>query len=77
MTAALQLMLEYAFKELRLHRLEANVQPRNVSSIALIKHAGFVREGYSQRYLKIGGRWRDHERWAILYEDWKGGSGGV
>jgi ribosomal-protein-alanine N-acetyltransferase len=72
MTAALQLMLEYAFKELRLHRLEANVQPQNVSSIALIKRAGFVREGYSRRYLKIGGRWRDHERWAILYEDWKG-----
>lgn len=72
MTEALRLMLEHAFKELRLHRVEANVQPQNVSSIALIKRAGFVREGYSRRYLKIGGRWRDHERWAILSEDWKG-----
>ena len=71
MTEALQLMLEYAFEKLKLHRVEANVQPQNLSSIALIKRAGFVREGFSRRYLKIGGRWRDHERWAILREDWK------
>jgi ribosomal-protein-alanine N-acetyltransferase len=72
MTEGLQLMLRYAFKQLKLHRIEANVQPHNVSSIALIKRAGFVREGYSPRYLKIGGRWRDHERWAILSEHWNG-----
>ena len=73
MTEALQLMLRYAFEELRLHRLEANIQPGNIASLALIKRAGFVREGYSRRYLKIGGRWRDHERWAILAEQWKVG----
>jgi len=71
MTEALQLMLDYAFRKLKLHRLEANIQPTNLSSIALVKRAGFMCEGYSRRYLKIGGRWRDHERWAILYEDWK------
>jgi [ribosomal protein S5]-alanine N-acetyltransferase len=71
MTEALQLILRYAFAKLKLHRLEANVQPDNSASRALIKRAGFVREGYSRRYLKIGGRWRDHERWAILAEDWK------
>ena len=71
MTAGLQLMLEYSFRQLKLHRLEANVQPHNVASIALVKRAGFSREGYSRRYLKIGGRWRDHERWAILAEDWR------
>ena len=71
MTEGLQLMLKYAFEQLKLHRLEANVQPHNTSSIALIKRAGFVHEGFSRRYLKIGGRWRDHERWAILCEDWK------
>jgi ribosomal-protein-alanine N-acetyltransferase len=70
MTEALRLMLKHAFIKLKLHRLEANVQPQNVSSIALVKRAGFVREGFSRRYLKIGGRWRDHERWAILREDW-------
>ena len=76
MTEALQLMLRYAFEELHLHRLEANIQPGNVASMALVKRAGFVCEGYSRRYLKIGGRWRDHERWAILAEDWKAWSRG-
>lgn len=71
MTEAIQLMLRHAFVTLKLHRLEANIQPGNVASIALVKRAGFTREGYSQRYLKIGGRWRDHERWAILVEDWR------
>ena len=70
MTEAVELMLQYAFLQLRLHRLEANIQPGNAASIALVRRAGFVREGYSRRYLKICGRWRDHERWAILAEDW-------
>ena len=71
MTEALQLMLRYAFKKIKLHRLEANIQPGNTASIALVRRAGFRREGYSPRYLKICGRWRDHERWAITVEDWK------
>jgi ribosomal-protein-alanine N-acetyltransferase len=71
MTEAIQLMLRYAFEHLKLHRLEANIQPENVASIAMVKRAGFTREGYSRRYLKICGRWRDHERWAIIAEDWK------
>jgi ribosomal-protein-alanine N-acetyltransferase len=70
MTEALELLLRYAFKQLKLHRLEANIQPRNVASIALVKRAGFRKEGYSRRYLKISKRWQDHERWAILAEDW-------
>jgi len=71
MTEALHLMLKHAFENLKLHRLEANIQPGNLASIALVKRAGFRQEGYSRRYLKIGGRWRDHERWAIIAEDWK------
>lgn len=71
MTEAIQLVLRHAFVNLKLHRLEANIQPDNVASIALVKRAGFTREGYSRRYLKISGRWRDHERWAILAEDWR------
>jgi [ribosomal protein S5]-alanine N-acetyltransferase len=70
MTEALTLALHYAFAELKLHRLEANIQPGNVPSIALVKRAGFVQEGFSRKYLKICGRWRDHERWAILVDDW-------
>jgi [ribosomal protein S5]-alanine N-acetyltransferase len=66
MRAGLQAVVQHAFKRLKLHRLEANIQPGNVASIALVRACGFAKEGYSPRYLKIGGRWRDHERWAIL-----------
>ena len=71
MTAGMRLVLRHAFDRLKLHRVEANVQPNNAASLALVRRAGFECEGYSRRYLKIGGRWRDHERWAILREDWK------
>jgi len=70
MTEGLALGITHAFRVLRLHRLEANIQPSNRASIALVKRLGFRREGYSRRYLKISGRWRDHERWAILRDDW-------
>jgi [ribosomal protein S5]-alanine N-acetyltransferase len=71
MTEALQLVLRYAFDTMKLHRIEANIQPSNVASIALVKRVGFSKEGYSRKYLKICGRWRDHERWAIVAEDWR------
>jgi len=70
MREGIELVLRRAFLTLRLHRVEANIQPGNGASIALARGAGFSREGFSPRYLKIGGRWRDHERWAILAEDW-------
>lgn len=71
MTEAVELILRYAFSELGLHRVEANVQPTNAASIRVLRRSGFTKEGFSRRYLKIGGRWRDHERWAIIKEDWK------
>jgi ribosomal-protein-alanine N-acetyltransferase len=71
MTAALRLVLERAFADLSLHRLEANIQPGNAASIALVERCGFVREGFSERYLKIGGHWRDHARFAIRAEQWQ------
>ena len=70
MTEGLTLVLRKAFVELKLHRLEANIQPGNKRSIALVKGCGFSREGYSPKYLKICGKWKDHQRWAILAEDW-------
>jgi ribosomal-protein-alanine N-acetyltransferase len=71
MTEGLQLVLRHTFVTLKLHRVEANIQPENVASIALVKRAGFRLEGYSPRYLKISGRWRDHERWAMTIDDWQ------
>ena len=78
MTEGLTLALRWVFRGLRLHRVEANIQPGNQASRALVRGLGFRREGFSRRYLKVAGRWRDHERWALVAEDWrrhrKGGS---
>lgn len=71
MTEAMGLLLREAFTRLDLHRIEANIQPGNKPSIALAKRCGFELEGFSPRYLKVGGRWRDHERWAIRAETWR------
>ena len=70
MTEAVAIGLRFVFLDLRLHRIEASVQPANKASIAVLRRSGFVNEGCAKRYLKINGRWRDHERWAILKEDW-------
>ncbi|MEX1263641.1 MAG: GNAT family protein [Actinomycetota bacterium] len=69
MRAAMPLLLRYAFEDLGLHRLQANVQPANDASIALVRAAGFRLEGLSPRYLFIRGEWRDHEQWVALADD--------
>ena len=66
MRAGLRAVVRHAFQSMKLHRLEANIQPNNAASLALVRSCGFVKEGFSPRYLKIGGRWRDHVRWAIV-----------
>lgn len=71
MTEGMGLVIARAFGRLALHRLEANIQPKNTASIALVRRLGFRKEGLSRRYLRIASRWRDHERWAILAEEWK------
>jgi [ribosomal protein S5]-alanine N-acetyltransferase len=71
MTEAVGLILRHAFQNLKLHRVEANVQPENLPSIAVLQRNGFTKEGFSRKYLKIGGKWRDHERFAIIKEDWR------
>lgn len=50
------------------HRLEANIQPDNTSSLNLVKRLDFQREGYSPAFQFTNGEWRDHERWAITTE---------
>jgi ribosomal-protein-alanine N-acetyltransferase len=71
MSEALALVLDEAFRRLDFHRLEANIQPGNERSLALVRRLGFRQEGFSPRYLQVDGAWRDHERWAILADEWK------
>lgn len=69
MTQALGAAVRYAFDELKLHRVEANLRPENVKSVALVRRVGFRREGFSPNYLYLDGAWQGHERWAISRED--------
>ena len=72
MGEGMMLVLKEAFGKLKLHRLEAGIQRENKASIALVKRCGFVKEGFSRRFVKVCGKWKDHERWAILAEDFLG-----
>jgi len=71
MREGVRLAIAYAFDTVGLHRLEANIQPQNHVSRRLVSRLGFVQEGFSPRYLKINGEWRDHQRWALRAEQWR------
>jgi len=71
MSAGVAAVVSTAFTEIGLHRLEANIQPANERSLALVRRLGFRREGMSPHYLMVDGQWRDHERWAIVADEWR------
>ena len=70
MVEGLELALQQAFLTHNFHRLEANVQPGNYRSLKLINKLGFHKEGFSPKFLNINGVWKDHERFALLKEEW-------
>jgi ribosomal-protein-alanine N-acetyltransferase len=65
MREGLELVVRYAFGDLGFQRIEADIQPANLRSIALVRRCGFAKEEEALRYLKVAGRVRDHERWVI------------
>lgn len=67
MREGLELVKNYAFYTIGLHRLEANIQPENERSVALVKQCGFEKEGMSRNFLFIANEWRDHERWTAVH----------
>jgi ribosomal-protein-alanine N-acetyltransferase len=72
MSAALPLVLDFAFGRLRLHRVEAACLPTNVPSKSLLARTGFAKEGYARQFLCIDGKWQDHVLFAMLRGDWRG-----
>jgi ribosomal-protein-alanine N-acetyltransferase len=70
MKAGLPLVVDLAFGQHGLHRVEATVQPGNVRSARLLQRLGFRLEGHSPRYLLIAGEWRDHDHYAMTVEEW-------
>lgn len=68
MTEAVGRLVRYAFDELGLHRIEANIMPRNTPSLRVVEKNGFCNEGMSPRYLKINGVWEDHVHMVLLDE---------
>lgn len=69
MTEALQAIIQYAFHEMKLHRIEANIMPRNAASMRVVSKLGFENEGLSKKYLKINGKWEDHIHMVLLNEE--------
>jgi ribosomal-protein-alanine N-acetyltransferase len=70
MPEAIVLVLRFAFGEAGIHRVEANVIPRNAPSRRVMEKLGFREEGLALRYLQIAGVWEDHVRYAMTAEDW-------
>ncbi|MBO8163242.1 MAG: GNAT family N-acetyltransferase [Brevibacillus sp.] len=67
-TEAVRMLIPFAFSTLALHRIQAAIMPRNLPSQRVVEKAGFIREGYSENYIQIDGKWEDHYLYAITQE---------
>ena len=63
-------VMRFAFDELRLHRLEICIIPRNTNSRRVVEKLQVRDEGVALRFLEIAGTWEDHIRYAMSTEDW-------
>jgi ribosomal-protein-alanine N-acetyltransferase len=64
------LVTRYAFDQLRLHRVQVSIVPRNIASRRVMEKLKFRDEGIAERYLEINGVWEDHVRYAMTFEEW-------
>ncbi|MCV0395687.1 MAG: GNAT family N-acetyltransferase [Rhizobiaceae bacterium] len=69
MSAALELVTEFGFERLKLHRIEAACIPENLRSVRVLEKAGFQREGLLRSYLRINGVWQDHYLYALIEKE--------
>lgn len=65
-TEAIEKCIDIIFDEYKLHRIEANIMPRNSASIRVTEKLGFIKEGFSRKYIKINGKWQDHIHMVLL-----------
>lgn len=65
-TEAVKLLVDYAFEELLLHRIEAGVKPHHEASMRVLEKAGFHKEGIRKKNVQINGQWQDHQMLAII-----------
>ena len=70
MSEAVVVLAQYAFEEMRLHRLEICIIPRNVNSRRVMEKLDIRTEGIAERFLEINGVWEDHIRYGITFEEW-------
>ena len=70
MSEAVVVLAQYAFEEMRLHRLEICIIPRNVNSRRVMEKLDIRTEGVAERFLEINGVWEDHIRYGITFEEW-------
>ena len=70
MSEAVVVLAQYAFEEMRLHRLEICIIPRNVNSRRVMEKLDIRTEGIAERFLEINGVWEDHIRYGVTYEEW-------
>lgn len=70
MPEAVVMIIRYAFEQLRLHRIQISIVPRNTASRRVVEKLGLREEGLAERYLEINGVWEDHIRYAMTFEEW-------
>jgi ribosomal-protein-alanine N-acetyltransferase len=71
MPESVAVLARFAFDDLRLHRLQVAIIPRNSNSRRVMEKLRFREEGVALRYLEINGAWEDHVRYAITTEEWE------
>ena len=69
MTEVLEKIIDIGFKDLHLHRIEANIMPKNKASLRVVEKLGFYNEGLAYKYLYINGKWEDHIHMVLINDD--------
>ena len=71
MSESLELVKEFIFNELKLHRIEAACLPHNIPSLKLLLKNGFIKEGTARKLLKINDKWQDNTVLSFILDDFK------